>query len=68
MKAMSTEIAPLPGNLPASPLPFGLDTSPAAGAGELNPVIRIIAALKRFKWLILLCTLLGIGGGISPPG
>lgn len=65
---MSTEIAPLPGNLPASPLPFGIDTSPAAGSGELNPLVRIVTALKRFKWLILLCTLLGVGGGILATG
>jgi succinoglycan biosynthesis transport protein ExoP len=61
---MSTEIAPLPGNLPASPLPFGVDTSPAAGAGELNPLVRILSAFKRFKWLILLCTVGGVGAGI----
>ena len=61
---MSTEIAPLPGNLPASPLPFGVDTSPAAGTGDLNPLVRILSAFKRFKWLILLCTALGVAGGI----
>ena len=61
---MSTEITPLSGNLPSSPLPFGVDTSPAAGTGELNPLVRIISAFKRFKWLILLCTLLGIGAGV----
>lgn len=62
---MSTEIQPLPGNLPASPLPFGLDTSPAAGAGELNPLVRIWSAVKRFKWLILATTILGLVGGVA---
>lgn len=61
---MSTEIAPLPGNLPSSPLPFGLDSGQAAGAVEMNPLVRILSAFRRFKWLILLTTLLGVGGGI----
>ncbi|HRP07766.1 MAG TPA: polysaccharide biosynthesis tyrosine autokinase [Gemmatimonadales bacterium] len=61
---MSTEIAPLPGNLPSSPLPFGVDNAPGSPAGEMNPLIRLLAAVKRFKWLILITTIVGAGGGV----
>lgn len=61
---MSTEIAPLPGNLPASPLPFGIDSGPSGPTAELNPLVRILAAVRRFKWLILLTTIVGAGLGI----
>jgi tyrosine-protein kinase Etk/Wzc len=59
---MSTEIAPLPGNLPASPLPFGHDSS-GGGSGSANPLTRILAACKRFAWLIILLTIVGGVGG-----
>ena len=58
---MSTEIAPLPGNLPASPLPFGQDSSPDGSA--MNPLTRIIGAFKRFAWLIILLTVVGAVAG-----
>lgn len=62
---MSTEIAPLPGNLPASPLPFGVDTTGSAGAEPMNPLTRMLGAFKRFKWLILAMTVAGAGGGYA---
>lgn len=60
---MSTEIAPMTGNLPSSPLPFGHDASAGSGVGATNPLHRMLAAFKRFAWLIILLTAVGAGAG-----
>ena len=63
---MSTNLAPIPSNLPATPGMFGSGT-PAMGASsgpKISPLMRYLAALRRFKWLILLLTAVGFGGGI----
>ncbi len=59
---MNTQLTPLAGNLPAFP---GGGAMPMTGSGgpRTNPVMRYLSALKRFKWLVLLLTLLGLGGG-----
>lgn len=59
---MTTDLAPLPGNLPASPLPFGTDLH-ASGGKAINPLLRMFSAFRRFKWLILLTTIAGAGLG-----
>ena len=63
-----TNIAPLPGNLPVAPSGIGALTpgSPLTGASggpRTSPVVRYLAAVKRIKWLVLLLTLAGLGGG-----
>lgn len=60
---MSTEIAPLSGNLPASPLPFGHEGSTGGAAGATSPFHRMLSAFKRFAWLIILLTAVGAGIG-----
>jgi len=60
---MSTEIAPMTGNLPVSPLPFGHDASAGGSVGATNPLHRIVSAFKRFAWLIILLTVVGGAGG-----
>ncbi len=34
-----------------------------SGGPRTSPISRYLSALKRFKWLVLLLTLLGLGGG-----
>ena len=63
-----TNIAPLPGNLPVAPAGLGGLTpgSPLTGASggpRTSPLVRYLAAVKRVKWLVLLLTLAGLGGG-----
>ena len=63
-----TNLAPTPGNLPVSPasagalLPGSPLTAPSGGP-RTSPVVRYLAAVKRVKWLVLLLTLAGLGGG-----
>ncbi len=65
-KPMTSPIFDRGGNLPApsSHSAVGPAFSPGAapGAARMNPVTRFVAALKRFKWLILAMTVVGIGG------
>ncbi len=61
---MSTNLAPLPGNLPAAPGLVGGNTfAGASGGPRVSPLFRYLAAVRRFKWLVLLLTLVGMGGG-----
>jgi len=62
---MRTEMVPMTGNLPTQPLPYGSpDLTPASGGRSTNPLIRLIAAIKRFWWLILLTTVTGAAIGL----
>lgn len=63
---MTTQITPLAGNLPAFPAAGGAmgAGSPFTGSGpKTNPFMRYLSALKRFKYLVLLLSLLGLGAG-----
>lgn len=62
---MATNLAPLPGNLPQVPgMPSGSSPFAAGGGGHrTSPLIRYLSAVRRFKWLVLLLTLIGLGGG-----
>lgn len=65
---MTTNLAPLSGNLPATPSGFGGGgTSPLTGASggpRTSPLVRYLSAIRRFKWLVLLLSLVGLGGGM----
>ncbi|HEX3928039.1 MAG TPA: polysaccharide biosynthesis tyrosine autokinase [Gemmatimonadales bacterium] len=67
---MTTNLAPLPGNLPSNPIAAGIGAradggvAGASGGPRVSPLLRYFAALRRFKWLILLLTLVGLGGGV----
>lgn len=70
---MTTNLAPLSGNLPAPPSAVGAfgAASPIAGASggpRTSPIMRYLAALKRFKWLVLLLSLVGLGAGYVMSG
>jgi succinoglycan biosynthesis transport protein ExoP len=63
-----TNIAPRSGNLPVSPVGLGGLTAGSVGGAvtggpRTSPLIRYLAAVKRVKWLVLLLTLAGLGGG-----
>jgi capsular exopolysaccharide synthesis family protein len=61
---MRTEMVPMTGNQPASPLPYvGSELPAASGGRSTNPLIRLIAAVRRFWWLILLTTVAGAALG-----
>jgi capsular exopolysaccharide synthesis family protein len=61
---MRTELVPMTGNLPAAPLPYGgSDLPPSGGGRSTNPLVRLIAAIRRFWWLILLTTVAGAALG-----
>jgi capsular exopolysaccharide synthesis family protein len=61
---MRTELVPMTGSTPTPPLPYGgPDMTPAAAGRSANPLIRLIAAIRRFWWLILLTTVAGAGIG-----
>src|SRR5664279_4197295 len=62
---MSTNLAQLPGNLPAAPgLVGGNSLSGATGGPRVSPMFRYLAAIRRFKWLVLLLAIVGLGGGV----
>ena len=65
---MTSNLAPLSGNLPATPSGFGGGgTSPLTGASggpRTSPLVRYFGAVRRFKWLVLLLSLVGLGGGV----
>ena len=59
-----TATPPVPEEVAAS---AGLDSysaQPPEGAGPGHTVNRVLATLKRFRWLILGLTVAGVGGGI----
>ncbi len=60
---MTTDLAHLPGNLPANPPGFGASSAPTGAGPRLSPIVRYLSALRRFKWLVLLLTLVGLGAG-----
>ncbi len=61
---MSTNLAPLPGNLPAAPgLTGGNSFANTSGGPRVSQLFRYLAAVRRFKWLVLLLALVGLGGG-----
>lgn len=65
---MTSNLAPLSGNLPATPSGFGgggtAPLSGASGGPRTSPIVRYLSALRRFKWLVLLLSLVGFGGGL----
>lgn len=64
---MTTNLAPLSGNLPVNPSGFGGGAAPMAGASggpRTSPLVRYLSALRRFKWLVLLLSIVGFGGGM----
>lgn len=65
---MNTQLTPLSGNLPGFPagggaLGAGSPLTGNSGGPRVSPITRYLSAVKRFKWLVLLFTLLGLGGG-----
>src|SRR6266542_4663424 len=65
--------SPVPSRTAAPPVPHeaaataGLDSfgaQPPDGAGPGHAVTRVLATIKRFRWLILGLTVAGTGGGI----
>lgn len=62
---MSTNLAQLSGNLPAAPgLVGGSSFAGASGGPRVSPIFRYLAAIRRFKWLVLLLAVVGLGGGV----
>lgn len=65
---MTTQLTPLSGNLPAYPAGGGAlgaaaPFSGSSGGPRTSPITRYLSTLRRFKWLVLLMALLGLGGG-----
>lgn len=65
---MNTQLTPLSGNLPSFPAGGGAFRAGSpmmgnTGGPRTSPITRYLSTLKRFKWLVLLTTLLGLGGG-----
>jgi capsular exopolysaccharide synthesis family protein len=63
-----TNLASQPGNLPApigsaAGLMPGSPLTGASGGPRVSPLLRYLGAVKRVKWLVLLLTLVGLGGG-----
>jgi len=65
---MTTNLAPLSGNLPVNPAAFGggghSPLTGASGGPRTSPLVRYLGAVRRFKWLVLLLSLVGLGGGL----
>jgi capsular exopolysaccharide synthesis family protein len=66
---MNTQLTPLSGNLPSFPagggaLGAGSPLTGNSGGPRTSPVTRYLSTLRRFKWLVLLMTLFGLGGGL----
>lgn len=63
---MTTELSSLSGsgNLPTFPgnVPFSPPAAPSGGP-RVNPLMRYLSAVRRYKWLILLVTVVGLGAG-----
>lgn len=66
---MSSNLAPIP-ERPAPPSQQSIGTfgpvNPPLGAGSgprTSPIIRYLATLNRFKWLVLAAIVFGLGGG-----
>lgn len=65
---MNTQLTPLSGNLPSFPagggaLGAGSPLTGGTGGPRTSPITRYLSTLRRFKWLVLLMTLLGLGAG-----
>lgn len=65
---MNTQLTPLSGNLPSFPagggaLGAGSPLTGNSGGPRTSPITRYLSTLRRFKWLVLLMALLGLGGG-----
>jgi capsular exopolysaccharide synthesis family protein len=65
---MNNQLTPLSGNLPAYPAAGGAlgaasPFSGSSGGPRTSPITRYLSTLRRFKWLVLVFTLLGLGGG-----
>ncbi|MGH7584126.1 MAG: hypothetical protein ACREL5_12955, partial [Gemmatimonadales bacterium] len=63
---MATDLTPIPGSLLSTP-GMGTAVGPAGtspgGGPRVNPLVRYLSALRRFKWLVLLTALAGLGAG-----
>lgn len=62
---MTTQITPFGGQTPA-PVPYTGFPPAASGGGSrggTNPLVRLLSAFRRFKWLILGLTV--VGGGVG---
>jgi capsular exopolysaccharide synthesis family protein len=60
-----SNIVPIPENLPGQPnLGASSPLVAASGGVRTSPVVRYLAAIRRAKWLVLLLTLAGVGGGV----
>ena len=60
-------IVPIPEDLPTRAAVDALtaaSTLSAGGSPRTSPVVRYFGAIRRVKWLVLLLTLAGLGGGI----
>ncbi len=66
---MNTQITPLSGNTPSlarggGTMGLGSPFMASGGGQRTSPLSRYLSALKRFKWLVLLTLLLGLGSGV----
>jgi polysaccharide biosynthesis transport protein len=53
-----------PSSAPSVPLPLPAAAAPGSAEPRRTDLVRVLAALKRFRWLILALTVVGLGGGI----
>jgi|CXWL01.1.fsa_nt_gi capsular exopolysaccharide synthesis family protein len=65
---MNTQLTPLSGNLPSFPagggaLGAGSPLTGNSGGPRTSPITRYLSTLRRFKWLVVLMTLMGLGAG-----
>jgi capsular exopolysaccharide synthesis family protein len=63
---MSTDLQPQPSNLPAPQEPFAVDPWVQPPPGETrSPVRRFLAAILRYRWLVLGSTALAAAAGLT---
>ncbi len=63
---MTAPLMRQPAAVASIPSGAGLQPEPMGGTGapRMNPLARILAALKRYKWIILVTTMVGTGLGV----
>ncbi|MGH7592802.1 MAG: hypothetical protein ACRELE_02980, partial [Gemmatimonadales bacterium] len=62
---MTTDLSSISGNLPTA-LPVAGGYTPAttpSGGPRVNPLMRYLSAIRRYKWLVLILIAVGVAGG-----